>query len=230
MSTSVPRSEWNKPKARFSSAEYHTNNLLSPVLFEETSVHIPENAITIEIAPHGLLQAILRRSLPQTVTNIALTQRGHRDNVEVLAQGLGKISMAGVQVNLSKLYPKVQYPVSRGTRGISSLIKWEHSDDWYVTAYKTQEKITSGERRVEVTLEDEGFEFMAGHVIDGRNLLPATGYLDLVWQTIGMMRGVLYVDIPVIFEDVKFLRATNLPAEGKLELIIMVQKGLELVN
>jgi len=33
---------------------------------------------------------------------------------------------------------------------------------------------------------------MSGHVIDGRNLLPATGYLTLVWETLGMMKGVTY--------------------------------------
>lgn len=54
--TSIPKSEWNSNKARQSSAEYHTNNLLSPVLFEEVLKMVPKNAITIEISPHGLLQ------------------------------------------------------------------------------------------------------------------------------------------------------------------------------
>lgn len=62
----------------------------SPVLFEETSRLIHQNAITIEIAPHGLLQAILRRSLKKDVINIPLTQRNHKDNVEVLFTALGK--------------------------------------------------------------------------------------------------------------------------------------------
>jgi hypothetical protein len=28
-----------------------------------------------------------------------------------------------------------------------------------------------------ITLDDEEMEFLSGHVIDGRNLFPATGYL-----------------------------------------------------
>ncbi len=60
---------------------------------------------------------------------------------------------------------------------ISPLIKWEHSEDWYVTSYQMQEKIKSGERTVVVTLKDDEQEYLSGHVIDGRNLYPATGYL-----------------------------------------------------
>jgi fatty acid synthase, animal type len=51
---------------------------------------IHHNAITIEIAPHGLLQAILRRSLKKDVVNIPLTQRNNKDNVQVLFNAFGK--------------------------------------------------------------------------------------------------------------------------------------------
>lgn len=108
---------------------------------------------------------------------------------------------------------------------ISPLIKWEHSDDWYVTSYQSQQKIASGERNVTVALTDSDYEQLAGHIIDGRNLFPATGYLDLVWETIGMMRGELYTEVSVVFEDVRFLRATNIPSEGSIEFTVMVQKG-----
>jgi hypothetical protein len=90
VSSSVPQSAWNTPLATLSSAEYHTNNLLSTVLFEEASQHIPSNAITIEIAPHGLLQAILHRSLSKATTNIALTQKGHSNCSDLLLTALGR--------------------------------------------------------------------------------------------------------------------------------------------
>lgn len=60
------------------------------MLFDEASKHIPHNAITVEIAPHGLLQAILKRSLNKGITNIALTQRGHPDCSECVFTALGK--------------------------------------------------------------------------------------------------------------------------------------------
>lgn len=123
LSTSVARNEWSTSTAQLSSAEYHTNSLLKPVLFEETLALIPNNAVTIEIASYGLLQAILSKSLQPTVTNIALTQRDHNDNVEVFLQGLGTLYNTGIQLNLAKLYPPVEYPVSRGTPMISPHIR-----------------------------------------------------------------------------------------------------------
>lgn len=82
--------EWNSDLAKFSSAEYHTNNLLSCVLFEDSLKHIPSDAITIEIAPHGLLQAIVKSALPDTVTNIPLTKRVYGDSVRFLLTAIGK--------------------------------------------------------------------------------------------------------------------------------------------
>lgn len=88
-----------------------------------------------------------------------------------------------------------------------------------------QKQITSGERIVEITLADEDYEYMSGHVVDGRNLLPAMGYLVLIWETVGMLRDQLYTEMPIVFEDVKFLRATHFPKQGNVELTLMVQKG-----
>nr|QCW07581.1 fatty acid synthase 1 [Blattella germanica] len=225
VSSSIPESAWETPLATHSSAEYHTNNLLSPVLFEEASRHIPRDAITVEIAPHGLLQAILNRSLHKSVTNIAITQRGHEDSVNYLLSSIGKLYMLGLQPQLINLYPPIQYPVSRGTPMISPLIRWEHSEDWYVTSYRIQEKVKSGERTVVVSLEDEELEYLAGHVIDGRILFPAMGYVILVWESIALMMGQMYTDVSVVFESMQFKRATNIPKEGNIELLVMVQKG-----
>lgn len=89
LSTSVNKSEWHIEKNQYSSSEYHTNNLLSPVLFEETSQYLPQDAITIEIAPHGLLQAIIKKELPNGI-HIPLTQRGNTENAAFLLTALGK--------------------------------------------------------------------------------------------------------------------------------------------
>lgn len=89
LSTSVPQSKWNEPNSRISSAEYYTNNLINPVLFEETCALLPTNAIAIEISPHGLLQAIVKRSIP-TAIHIPLTQRGNANNAAYFLTALGK--------------------------------------------------------------------------------------------------------------------------------------------
>nr|CAD7206018.1 unnamed protein product [Timema douglasi] len=111
ISSSVPESEWETPLAKYSSAEYHTNNLLSPVLFEESTRCIPNNAIVIEIAPHGLLQAIVRKSFAQKGHHIPLALRGHPNSTEFLLAAVGKLYMAGLLPKVSNLYPPVQYPV-----------------------------------------------------------------------------------------------------------------------
>lgn len=86
----MPESEWKSNLAKYSSAEYYTNNLLSSVLFEEGLKHVPNDAIAIEIAPHGLLQSIVVGALPNTVTNIPLTKRMCGDSVRFLLNAIGK--------------------------------------------------------------------------------------------------------------------------------------------
>lgn len=89
LSSSVPKSEWGAQGSQYSSAEYHTNNLLHSVLFEETVKYLPSKTICIEIAPHGLLQAIVKKSMPESI-HIPLTQRGHSNNAAFALSALGK--------------------------------------------------------------------------------------------------------------------------------------------
>nr|XP_018896915.1 PREDICTED: fatty acid synthase-like [Bemisia tabaci] len=90
ISSSVPKKDWSSDLATYSSPDYHTNNLLSPVLFEDAIKSIPSNAVCIEIAPHGLLQAILKRALPTKVTNVPLTHRSSPDGVKFLLDAIGQ--------------------------------------------------------------------------------------------------------------------------------------------
>ena len=90
ISTSIPESHWQSDLASTSSAEYHTNNLLNSVLFEEGIKHIPSDSVVIEIAPHGLLQAILKRSLDPSCSNITLTHRTAQNGIEYFLSSLGK--------------------------------------------------------------------------------------------------------------------------------------------
>ncbi|GBP94827.1 Fatty acid synthase [Eumeta japonica] len=128
LSTSVPQDNWSKPAAIFSSAEYHTNNLLRPVLFEETARLLPRDAMLVEIAPHGLLQAILRRSMPTTCVNIPLTRRAHSEPITFLLEAIGKIYIGGHQPRLAVLYPAIEFPVSTGTPLLSHLMEWMHDE------------------------------------------------------------------------------------------------------
>lgn len=65
---------------------------------------------------------------------------------------------------------------------------------------------------------------MAGHIVNGKNLLPATGYMYLIWQMISWLKKENRLDIPIIFEDVNFLRSTIL-SQNPIDLTLMIQKS-----
>lgn len=64
-----------------------------------------------------------------------------------------------------------------------------------------------------------------GHAIDGRVLFPATAYLQMAWETVAMMKGPIFSDVNVEFEDVRFLRATGITKDQPIEFNIMVHTG-----
>ncbi|XP_018360096.1 PREDICTED: LOW QUALITY PROTEIN: fatty acid synthase-like [Trachymyrmex cornetzi] len=221
ISTSIPRTKWFTSTSKLSSADYHTQSILNTVLFSQTTELIPSNAVVIEIAPDDVLHHVLTSSLPLNVTNLVLTRR-IENNINTILQGIGKLYNCGSQPQVANLYPSVEFPVSRGTPMISPSIRWDHSANWFVPK-EEQEFIESRGRYVNILLDDEEYEYMSGHVIDGKNLLPATGYLGLVWKTIGMIKGVMHTTIPIVFRDIKFIRATHLSKSNAVKLYIAIQ-------
>lgn len=215
ISSSIPESAWNSSIAKQSSSAYHVNNLLSPVLFHSALQHVPKHAICIEIAPHGLLQAILKRSLGGECTNISLMKRQHTNNVQFMLTNIGKLFTAGAQPMVSRLYRPISYPVGRGTPMLNSKIGWDHSQKWIVINLSGD--TTSGETVVDVNLSKEDDAYLAGHTIDGRVLFPATGYITLAWKTFAKMRGTTYDRLPVVMENIVFHRATILPKDGSVK-------------
>ena len=221
ISSSIPESAWNTPLAQLCSPAYNVNNLLSPVLFHEALAHVPQNAIVIEIAPHCLLQAVLRRSLPPSVTNIGLQKREHSDNLYFLLTKIGKLYVSGGQPKLSKLYPPVTYPVGRGTPMINSMIKWDHSTAWRFPDFT--KNLNSGQTTVEVDLSKESY--LSGHLIDGEILFPFSGYLTIVWKTLAKLRKTDFKIMPIVFEDLQFKRSVNIPKTGSVKFLINILEG-----
>ena len=224
ISSSIPESAWNTPLAQLSSPAYNVNNLLSPVLFHEALAHVPQNAIVIEIAPHCLLQAVLRRSLPPSVTNIGLHKREYSDNLIFFLTNIGKLYVSGGQPKLSNLYPHISYPVGRGTPMINSMVQWDHTIKWSVADFSGKSG-HSGQSVVEFDISKETDAYIAGHCIDGRILFPATGYLTIVWKTFAKLRGTDFEQMPVVFEDVQFQRATIMPKDGSVKFVINIFEG-----
>ncbi|NXL03899.1 FAS synthase, partial [Mesembrinibis cayennensis] len=226
ISTSVPESQWQSDLAKNSSAEYYVNNLVSPVLFYEGLKHIPENAVVVEIAPHALLQAILRRSLKPTCTILPLMKKEHKNNLEFFLTQIGKIHLTGINILGNNLFPPVEYPVPVGTPLISPYIKWDHSQDWHVP--KAEDFLPASKGSASATVynidvsPDSPDHYLVGHCIDGRILYPATGYLVLVWRTLARSLGVAMEQTAVRFEEVTIHQATILPKKGLVKLEVRV--------
>lgn len=68
-------------------------------------------------------------------------------------------------MDLSKLYPPVAFPVSRGTPMISSLIKWNHKTDHFV--FQHEKKVPRSEKVYTINIGEPEFDFIHGHAIDG---------------------------------------------------------------
>lgn len=208
VSSSVPESQWGSTQAATASPNYLVNNLLSPVLFVEALSKVPEGAVVVEVSPHGLLQAVLRRSLPQS-TSIALIRKEATSTVVHFMEALGKLYMAGVSVDIAALYPTLPLPVPPNTPSIASLLRWDHNQEWEVARFSGS---GSGgpEYQVKVALDSEDYRYLEGHTLDGRILFPATGYMVLAWQAVCRLQGTAWKDTPVTFSDITLHQATVL--------------------
>ncbi|XP_071429466.1 fatty acid synthase [Pithys albifrons albifrons] len=222
ISTSIPESQWQSDLARNSSAEYYVNNLVNPVLFHEALQHVPENAVVVEIAPHALLQAVLRRALKPTCTILPLMKKEHKNNLEFFLTHIGKIHLTGLNVVVNNLFPSVEYPVPVGTPLISPYIKWDHSQDWDVPKAEDFPAGSKGSASASVynidVSPDSPDHYLVGHCIDGRVLYPATGYLVLAWRTLARSLAMDMEQMAVTFEDVTIHQATILPKKGSVQL------------
>ncbi|XP_010131413.1 PREDICTED: fatty acid synthase, partial [Buceros rhinoceros silvestris] len=222
ISTSVPEFQWQSELARNSSAEYYVNNLVNPVLFHDGLKHVPENAVVVEIAPHALLQAILKRTLKSTCTIIPLMKKDHKNNLEFFLTQIGKIHLTGLNVFGNNLFPRVEYPVPVGTPLISPYIKWDHSQNWDYPKAEDFPSGSKGSASASVYNIDASpgapDHYLVGHCIDGRVLYPATGYLVLAWRTLARSLGMDMKQIAVMFEEVTIHQATILPKNGSVQL------------
>ncbi|XP_075231646.1 fatty acid synthase-like [Lycorma delicatula] len=225
ISSSVPESEWNKESAKYCSAEYFTNNLLGTVLFEEASKHIPDNAIAIEIAPHGLLQAILRKSLKKNCINIPLTQRRQKDGLRFFLSAVGKMYLGGLLPDVKNIYPPVEYPVSCGTAPLSNLVSWDHSEDWKAGSSIVYFGTAMGARVIEIDFNNDKWHHFLDHTIKNNCLiLPTSAYLLFAWESLILMKKETKFSEPVIFEDVKVHNIVELPTNSISKLTVLLSR------
>ena len=140
-------------------------------------------------------------------------------------KSLGTIYSNGCRVRIEKLYPKVEWPVSQETASLSPLVKWNHEKIYLLTR---PEYFNVGIFRMEylIDLVNPTYKFLAGHVIDGRILFPATGYLWLVREFFLRLKfKVMHADHGVELKNIRLSRATILNHNNSVILNIFIDKS-----
>ncbi|CAH0548595.1 unnamed protein product [Brassicogethes aeneus] len=207
------------------SAEFFVNSLTSTTSLKDLACNIEVKSAIFEIG-----QGYLQSSVDEATENYTLSVNIENFNQSYFVgflKALGSLYEVGSNFSISKLYSQVQFPVSRGTSSISPAIRWNHSQEWETANFRNVgHKENSRAKIFEVIFgKDCIWNFAHGHVIDGRNLFPATGYLNIVWETLRWCFGYELAQNSVIFTNCKFLRAVNCVKEGVVELTVMIQKG-----
>ena len=190
---------------KYSSPEYYAFNLTSPVYFYDRIKQIPEEAVVIEISPHGLFS----RTIKKTVRNgeyISLMKKDSNDtNLEMFLNSIGKLYELGLNPNIENLYPKVEWPVVRGTQSIGSLIKWNHSHSYFVKRYpEFYCRGNDSDMIWDIESSNDFDDISRDYCFDGKALYPFSGYLMYAWRHMASHYDKFWNEMPVIFEDIHF--------------------------
>ncbi|RUS75295.1 hypothetical protein EGW08_016938, partial [Elysia chlorotica] len=224
ISTSIPEERWGNP---------NPPPPPKPTTYTQTPIYnlnlfaIPSNAIAIEIAPAGLLQSVIKKSLGQDCTIVALQKRKSPNNLEVFFSALGKCYSHGVPMNPLGLYPAVQFPVSIDTPMLSSMVSeaWDHSAKWRVPLVEEFEygSGSSSDNVIDIDLsEDSPENYLLEHAVDGRMLFPATGTLVLAWKTLAKLKGVEFEQLAVQMTNVQIHQALFLNPGGTVKMTVTI--------
>ena len=191
----------------YAGAEYWVHNLIGPVFFYDKLKNLPSDAIILEVGPHGVFRKIITETL-DSATYLSLMRKDSNDtNLDNFMTSLAKLYELGISPSIEKLYPRVEFPVSRNTPSIGSLMKWDHSETLNIRLYPDHfNRSTAADMNVSVDLTIGQDLFYAGHCIDGNILFPATGYLMLAWRVYAATLARTWIDVPVVFEQVQFQR------------------------
>lgn len=160
----------------------------------------------------------------------------HANNVDFFLTSLGTIYQYGADFEIQNLYPKVQYPVPRGTPMLSHMFGWKHDRNWKVCTGATSEHLNCvrsftfdpfpADSKVSclcIKISDkiahtvtELFQdhYILHHVFDGRPLFPFCGHIFMAWKTICKFKLRDFNKTPVVFENIKVMRATFVTKPG----------------
>ena len=229
ISTSILEKEPKDEILKYASAEYFVYNLINPVHFYHQLKTLPPNTIVVELCSDAVFKKIVGETL-DSAQYITLMKKDSNDtNLEYFLSSIATLYELGLNPSIENLYPKVEFPVSRGTPSISSLMKWDHSVKYPVRLYpQYYNKSIESDTNVIIDINEPDDRFYEGHQVDGSKLFPGAGYLMLAWRALAAAQGKTWNEVPVVFEDVQFKRAAHLTNENKCLLKVLYDRKLGL--
>ncbi|XP_017769916.1 PREDICTED: fatty acid synthase-like [Nicrophorus vespilloides] len=66
---------------------------------------------------------------------------------------------------------------------------------------------------------------MSGHVLHGRTVFPATGYLFLIWEFYAANKGRSLQNMKICFEDIRYHTASTIAKDGTISLYLIIQNS-----
>ncbi len=219
---SIRRSEkWTTSVAEYQTDlfdhRYHVHGVLRPVDFIKAVSHLPQNAIVLEIGPHTVLKTLIKDNRPDV--KYASLMKKDADEVETLKEGLGKLWKFGASLHFSREEKTGLQRPSLEVR--SHLVSWDHSEELPIPKEEHFSGGASSAFKTVYDLSQEKDRYLAGHVIDGKILLPATSYLCAMWEAFRKKHDLQLSDPAVYcFEDFEILQAVQAEKDSKIELLI----------
>ena len=225
ISTSILEDEPKEEFLKYASPEYFVNNLISPVFFYDKLKNLPSDAIVVEVGPHGIFRKIVSETLEYSSYYSLIMKDSNETNMDNFVNVLVKLYELGLNPSVDKLYSGVVYPVCRGTPSIGSLMKWKHNQEFNGRPFPDYRfRTTASDMNVTINLNSTDDQFYSGHCIDGKILFPATGYLMLAWDIFAATMAKTWEQVPVVFEQVQFIKPVFLHQYDKTILKIILAR------
>ncbi|XP_030748271.1 fatty acid synthase-like [Sitophilus oryzae] len=193
---------------------YIVNSLKCDDIPQKIRDSVKKTGILFEIG-NGEINGLLKSSKKSA----SVVSRG---GLNEFLTSIGRLYELGVNPQLQYLYPKVPYPVSKGTPMISPSVGWNHEKRWSVRCSDENSQLFE-QRTVVIYIKLPDFSYLEGHVVDGRNLYPAMGYLLLAWEALAGTYRLMLKYTKVVFENCRFIRACSVSStHGSLLLYLRV--------
>jgi fatty acid synthase len=196
--------------------DYLVGNLANPVYFQQAVERIPQGAIVVELGPSAPLASLVANDLASAEV-ITMARR----NEPTLAQfynGVSSLYLAGIDIEWEVLFPK-SVKLLTDVPTIEGLASFDHAQSWRIPSFPRPGESTNN---ITLQLNTERDGYLLEHKLLGRSLMPATGYLTLVWGRLAARHGTLPELFPVTFSDVVLHRVTTLTeSEASFELQLL---------